>query len=138
MLYTRDYPKNYYREQQQEYDLLRIALHNAPAFQEHLNVTNEAGGIPHVPMSEFIKTPDVSAAVRPKSLSAAVQDGETVLGRINSLIPQALGTDVLDAFVQTLKAQAKGLDSVATSISSSWEEEILGVAGSGGTGSGSR
>ena len=60
--------------------------------------------------------PDISAAVRPKSLSAGVQSGATTLGNINSQLSATLQipTAVLDQFYQTLKIQGKGLAEVAS------------------------
>jgi|694.fasta_scaffold00117_56 phage-related protein len=69
------------------------------------------GGLPPKPVA-----PDISAAVRPKSLSAGVPTGATTLGNINSQLSATLQipTAVLDQFYQTLKIQGKGLAEVAS------------------------
>ena len=73
---------------------------------EYFGKTNKKGA----------EAPDISAGVRPKSLSAGVQSGATTLGNINSQLSATLQipTAVLDQFYQTLKIQGKGLAEVAS------------------------
>jgi len=83
--------------------------------------------IPFRPLEEFKKQPtDLPRSARPKSLSAAVPDGPTVLGQINAEIEESLqvAQDVLIAFLETLKAQGKGLDVIATTAGSLAIDEV--------------
>jgi phage-related protein len=62
--------------------------------------------------------PDISPSMRPKSLSAAVPDGPTLLGNINTQLQSAMQipTNVLDQFLQSLKVQGKGLAEIAQGV----------------------
>jgi phage-related protein len=71
--------------------------------------------------------PDISAAVRPKSLSAAAASGPTMLNALNQQLASTLQmpTQMLDAFVQTLKIKGGGLAELATGTESALREELV-------------
>jgi hypothetical protein len=117
---------------QMEESLSTVQQQLTPGMRQTAGKPKASGGPTRLPQPKTIMAtaglvaPDVSAAVRPKSLSAAAAAGPTVLNALNEQLAATLQmpTQMLDAFVQTLKAKGGGLAEIATSTESALREEL--------------